>query len=97
MNAKLLPMLIAGGALALAAIPAGDADATYGMANVAEARNTMFNTFMLMSILAAGFCALAAHISRTSDSITQLPEEPNSVVVPQIRQESNIVHAIVQS
>ena len=71
--------------------PTGSADAAIYV-DSEERRNTIFGTFVLMSALMAGLCAVFALIARTNAE-TEL--EPISVFVPPIKQESNIVQHLV--
>lgn len=70
--------------------PIGSADAAMYV-DSEERRNAIFGTFVLMSALMGGLCALVALVPRKAE--TGL--EPSSVVVPPIKQESNIVQHLI--
>ncbi len=92
MKFAVILILAAAGALLF---PLATADATTPEL-LEERRSSMLATFLLISLMMGGFCMLCAyHLS------TSLPSDPtlelSSVVVPPIKQESNIVLGIIRS
>ena len=59
-----------------------------------ERRSTMFGTFLFTSIMMGALGLILAFMARRSIEIEQ-ETEPSSMVVPQIKQESNIVRHII--
>lgn len=96
MNTKLLTLILAF-AIAQTTFLADEASATNGAADVQEMRNTMFGTIVLMSAGVSAFGIIWAYMSRNPEASFPMPDQPLSTVVPPAKQESNIVHCLVQS
>ena len=91
MKLEMIALLL--GAAGLAFYPIGPADATMYV-DSAERRSTMFGTFLLISVMVGVLGTIFACMARSS--VPSEPEmEPSSMVVPQIKQESNIVRHII--
>jgi hypothetical protein len=86
-------------ALAVAAVavlfPWGAAEGTMYV-DSQERRSTMAGSFVLMGVMAGGIAMLSALLSRGSTRIEQDLEQA-SVVVPPLKQESNIVQVMINS
>lgn len=77
----------------LVLFPIGSAEAAMYV-DSEERRSTMFGTFLLISLMVGALVTLSAIMARSS--VANEPEiEPSSMVVPQIKQESNIVRHII--
>jgi hypothetical protein len=86
MKIRVTVFLLAAAAFVL--FPTGSAEATMYV-DSEERRSAMFGTFLLVSLMMGVVCVLTALVAKNSDAVE--PEmEPSSVVVPPIRQESNI-------
>lgn len=84
--------LACGTATSFFLFPAGAEATMYG--NVQEIRDSMSQVLWVMAIAVAGFSGLLAWISRIG-SADEIMIPLNSVVVPPIKQESNIVQGII--
>ena len=91
MKAGMIALLL--GAAGLVLYPIGPADATMYV-DSEERRSAMFGTFLLIPVMLGALGILFVCMARSSVPIE--PEmEPSSMVVPQIKQESNIVRHII--
>ena len=81
------------GAAGLVFNPIEPADATMYV-DSEERRSAMFGTFLLISVMLGALGMLIAGMARSPVPIEQ-EMEPCSTVVPQIKQESNIVRHII--
>jgi hypothetical protein len=81
------------GAAGLVFYPIGPADATMYI-DSDERRSAMFDTFLFISVIVGVLGTLFSCMARSY--VPSEPEiEPSSMVVPQIKQESNIVRHII--
>lgn len=91
MKVGMIALLLAAAGLVL--FPIGPAEATMYV-DSEERRSAMFGTFLLFSMVVGALGILSALMTRSS--VPSEPElEPCSMVVPQIKQESNIVQHII--
>lgn len=80
-------------AAGLGLFPVGLAEATMYV-DSEERRSTIFGTLLLMALVAGALGVLTALMGRRS-AASEPEMESSSVVVPQIKQESNIVQHII--
>lgn len=64
-------------------------------AEIEQGKRTMLDMFLFVWLLAGGFSALAMYATRNSAEVEEL--ESSSVVVPPVKQESNILQNMIDS
>ena len=92
MKVGMIVMLVAAAA-GVVLFPIGSAEATMYV-DSEERRSTMFGTFLLLSVMVGALATVSTLMARSSVASEQ-ENEPSSMVVPQIKQESNIVQHII--